>query len=167
MLTSPASIYRYSKNGKFKDRVMNDEFTALSFIKQDSIFWINSLEAETGRPNLFKADARLKIIDTLYTIKSNLFNHNIKPYSSHASRKIADRIFFWNLPYPIVYELTTGDIQENISFHFKPSDYASSKDLELLDLRKLIRVRMPQMMTGHYRNSKYNITEFGCFMGQG
>lgn len=165
MLTSPASIYRYSKNGKFKDRVRNDEFAALSFIKQDSIYWINSLEAETGRPNLFKADARLKIIDTLYTTKSNLFNHNINPNSSHTFRKIADRIFFWNIPYPIVYELTTGDIQENISFHFKPSDYASSKDLELLDLRKLIRVRMPQMITGHYRNSKYNITEFGCFMG--
>lgn len=164
ILSSNIYVYWYSKEGVFKERLSQTDLQIQDFIKQDSVFWIHTLNANYDTLYLLRTNLQLRALDTLmvplpkakdislHRFASMLFHFNI----------LNNKICFSAPPYPVIYEIEKNRVREKIGFRFVPKEFASRLDLENSGNNQLLDFRSLQLLASFHENEDFLFIDFQC-----
>lgn len=164
ILSSYTYIYRYSKEGYFKERLVKPHLQIQAFTKQDSCFWIHSLTANYDTIFLLRTNLQLDILDSLIfplckTIDNSM--HRVASFLFHF-KPLGGKVNFSVPPYPQIYEIENNAIREKLSFYFAPQQYATVENLETSNMSDLIDYKLLQYLVNFYENKDYILVDFQC-----
>ncbi len=164
MLSYSSYLYRYAKNGQFKERINKTDIQIQSFIRIDSVLWLHALNVNSDTIYILKSNLRLEVSDTLKLVQPGTKDRAVhRPYSLPLYFRFIDhKVCFAVSPYPQINEIDENRVQEKIRFRFVPEEYASKRDLETIGLRELFDFKKLQFLVDFYENEDYLFVYFQC-----